>query len=377
MIESSNTQDPVESTGAEAASAAERTLETQETANPLAPSPDKPAAAPEKELTIQEKILALKKPAEKSDAPVDPEKPDAVAAPEVPAFTPNLKYKAFGKEKEIEEFWRPLIKDADSEKKVKELFTRADAFEDVKSRADSAAVEHQKTLQQFTALDRDVRRVTKFLNNGDLDNFFASVRLSDDMLLQHLQRKAELAKLSPIQQQQYQRDVNTRAESLLQQEQYDELQNNYASTTVQARTMALDMVMMRPEIQSVASAWDSKMGMGSFRNLIVQEGASQWHATKKDLPPEEVVGLVLQKFGKLVETAPQAQAPQQQVAQPVVPQAPQAQAPVVVQGKPVIPSINGRGTSPVKQAPKSLDDLRRLGKEKLQQERDAYESASF
>lgn len=360
MIESSNTQEPVESTGTDAASAVESTQEaTVETPEPQA------ALAPSetaKETTLKEKILA-KKTETPAAAATPAAKPDAggTAAPGAAAvkpYEPNWKYKAFGKEKEVDEFWRPLVKDAESEKKVKEIFTRADAFDDMKGRYENMSTEHQKVLTQYTALDRDVRRVTKFLNSGDYDNFFSSLRISDDMLLQHLQRKAELAKLSPAQQQAYQQGVQARAENLMQQESFEELQTNYANQRALARGMQLDMVLTRPEVNSVASAVDSKLGLGAFRNLVIEEGAKHYHSTKQDLPAEHAVDLVLKKFGKLFE-APASQA---SVAPQAAAQAPQAQT-TVVQGKPVIPNVNGRGTSPVKQAPKSLDDLRKMAKQ--------------
>lgn len=364
-MESSNTLEPVETTGAEAASAAEQsTPEVNENHENLQPIPEDKVEKPEvpkPEATLKEKVEALKKP----EAAAPAEKTAAPGTPASPAYTPNFKYKAFGKEKELDPFWQPLVKDAESEKKVKELFTRADAFDDMKGRYETTSIEHQKVLQQFTALDRDVKRVTKFLNSGDYDNFFSSLRISDDMLLQHLQRKAEIAKLSPLQQQAYQQGVQARAENLMQQESMEDLQNNYTQQRVLARTMQLDGVLMRPEVSNAASAWDSKMGLGSFRQLVIQEGANHYLTTKQDLPAENVVDLVLKKFGKLIEGTQSPQA----VQAPGTPAAPQAPgAPVVVQGKPVIPNVNGRGTSPVKQAPKSLDDLRKLGKQLRAQE---------
>jgi hypothetical protein len=374
VIETSNSQEPVVSTEPVAASAAE-TTQNEVTVETQAPETELAPKEMLKEPSLKEKILA-----KKTDTPAPPDdtargedgkfkaKETAVvpAAGDAaaPKYEPNFKYKAFGKEKEVDEFWKPLIKDAESEKKVKEVFTRADAFDDMKGRYETASVEHQKVLTQYTALDRDVRRVTKFLNSGDLDNFFSSLRVSDDMLLQHLQRKAEIAKLSPMQQQAYQQGIQARAENLIQQETMEELQSNYTNQRVQARTMQLDMVMMRPEVQTAASGWDQKMGLGAFRQLVIDEAVKHYYSTKQDLPAENAVALVLQKFGKLLEQpAPQAPVVQTPATAAAPAQAaPQAPQTTVVQGKPVIPNVNGRGTSPVKQAPKSLADLRKMAK---------------
>lgn len=381
-MQSSDIADPVESTEAAAASPAEQTLETPEQTAPEAELT--PKEVPAAEQSLKEKILArktddrgadgrFKMNEEVADKLAAKEKPaDDAAAPADPAqpkFEPNFKYKAFGKERELDEMFRPLVKDAESEKRVKDVFTRADAFDEMKGRYETASQEHQKVLQQFTGLDRDVRRVTKFLNTGDYDNFFQSLRISDDMLLQHLQKKAEIARLSPLQQQAYEQGINARAQVYDQQEQYEQMQTNFATQRVQHRQMQLDMALSRPEVTGAANTWDQKMGTGAFRNLVIQEAQNVYHASKQDLSAEDAVQLVLNKFGKLLEQpAPQAPIAQAQAPQAAAQPASQTQGTVVVQGKPVIPNVNGRGTSPVKQAPKSLADLRKMAADLRAQE---------
>lgn len=169
----------------------------------------------------------------------------------------------------------------------------------------------------------------------------------------------------PAQKQQYQQQVDQRAQMLTQQEQYENLQQSYSTQAVQARAMQLDMVLSRPDVSGVASAWDSKSGeIGSFRDLVIQEATSLSILHKQDISAEQAVNIVLQKFGKLVQQpAPQAPVVAPQAPAPTPEAAPQAPAQPVVVAKPVIPIMNGKGTSPVKQVPKSLDDLKRMGKE--------------
>lgn len=389
-IETSQTQDPVDVTGTEAASSVEHVNETRDNnANDATPEANAPTEA-EETLAEKMKAAAAKKGGDKGvDVPAEgkEEKPgdkpqDAVkdvVQNEPPKYEPNFKYKAFGKEKELDPFFRDLVKDPESERKVKEVFTRADAFDDMKGRYEAASIEGQKTLQQFTALDRDVRRVTSFLNSGDTDNFFRALNIPDSMLLEHLQRKAEIQQLSPDQQRAYNQGIDARAQNLYAQETYEQLKQNYATQQVEYRQMQLDSVLLRPEVNSAASAWDQKMGLGAFRNLVIEEGANVVHATGQDLPAEMVVQRVLQKYGKLLQSEAPQPAPQNsqpQASPQPQPSAPQAPQTVVVQGKPVIPNVNGRGTSPVKQAPKSLDELRKLGAQARMAEAQ-YQEANF
>lgn len=280
------------------------------------------------------------------------------AAEQKPAFTPNFKYKAFQKEKEIEEFWRPLIKDADSEKKVKDLFTRAEAFDDLKARFDGTSQEFSRVFNEYQALDNDVRKVTTFLNKGDFDNFFDSIGVSHDKIFEWVAEKLEQENLAPEQKR------ALRAQQQERQRLYDLEQENRSldeqsqMQASQARGVQLDMILSRPEVAQAASAWDSRMGtIGAFRDLVIEEGQKAWHMQKQDLSVEQAVQLVMTKYGKLIDAGvvtPQAS------AQPAAQAQSQSQP---AAAKPVIPAVQGRGTSPVKKSPKSIDDLRQMAKE--------------
>jgi hypothetical protein len=275
-----------------------------------------------------------------------------------PDFQPNWKYKAFGKEKEIDEMWRPLIKDADSEKKVKDVFTRADAFEDMKSRYEGTSNEFQGLLSEYQALDKDVKKVMTFRNNRDFDNFFQSLRISDQEVFDWVKKKIDLHEQSPDAVKAAQMQAQERQRIYEMSQENESLQQRYQTQAVQARNMQLDMVLSRQDVSSAASRFDEKSGrIGAFRDLVIDEARNYYFATGgdnggKDLSAEEATQMVMQKFGKLLE-GPQAPAEAPPIAAPT----PQVQA------KPVIPAINGRGTSPVKKAPKSLDDLKNLYKE--------------
>lgn len=379
-MESSNTPDITADVTIEAASPVESSAPeiTRDSQSDVMPS-----APPEKELSLKDKILAQKEknkqPAEAAspDDEIVPEKtetPPAVVpaegqapAPATPQFQPNYKFKAFGKEKEIPEMFRSVIKDENSERQVREVFTRAEAFDDMKARFEHSSREGQHVLNEFTALDRDVRRVTGFLAKGDIDNFLKSVRLSDNDLIKYLQTKAQYMQ-DPQLSQQYQNQVQQREELYNRNEQYQNLQTSYSNQAVQARTMQLDNILSRQDVSSVASQWDTQTGeIGAFRNLVIGEAASYYALHKQDLSAEQAVNVALQKFGRLIPKAsPQAVAPGQAAPAAMNPQAPAPQAPqapVVVAPKPAIPTLQGKGTSPVKQVPKSLDDLKRMGKE--------------
>lgn len=351
----SNSSEPV---GAETAGAAASGPETS--AQPISQAQDISAtSAPEvsglESLKEKAKKLSKSEPAATTEALAA----NASQEPPKPVFQPNWKYKAFGKEKEIEEMWRPLIKDADSEKKVKDIFTRADAFDDLKARFDGTSREHQELMSEYNALDRDVKKVMTFRNNGDLDNFFKALRIPKQDVFAWVKKELDLSEQSPEAARLAEMQANERQKLYEMSQENEMLQQRYQTQAVQARTMQLDMVLSRSDVSSVASRYDETQGrIGAFRDLVIEEARNHYYATGgdnggRDLSAEEATQMVMQKFGKLLEQRPQAA---QGAIQAGAPQ-PQAQA------KPVIPVVNGRGTSPVKKMPKSLDDLRALYKE--------------
>jgi len=316
---------PVQNTVTEASAPAESTQQAAKTPAAAAPS----AGAPD--LT--------------APAPVVP-----------PAYQPNFKYKTFGKEKELDPFWRDLIKDQDSEKKVKDVHTRAEAFDDLKVRHESTQAEFQQLVSEFTALDKDVKRVMKFRNDGDLDNFFMSLKIPQEQIFKWVEQKLSLQNLPPEQRQALESQALERQQRYDLEQEKEELAQQYQTQAVQARTMQLDMTLARPEVASVASAVDARMGtLGYFRDLVIREAQYAWHSSGQDISAEQATNLVMQKYGKLFmdQQAPQAPTAPAAAAQPL----PQ------VAGKPVIPSVQGKGTSPIKKSPRSIDDLRAMKKE--------------
>ena len=341
---SSNTSDPaIQPADASAASASEK-VETQG-------GGDTPNVPSIENLKSQAKKAIETDPAASAVVPATAD--SAVQAPAAAsAYSPNFKYKAFGKDYEIEEFWRPLIKDAESEKMVKDIFTRTHAFDDLKSKSDVTQREFHNLLEDHQALDKDVRRVMTFFKNKDFGNAFAALRISREDIFDYVQRELDHMNLPPEQRRQIETQSQER-QRLYEMEQANEhLQQQYQQQSVQARNVQLDMVLSRPDVANTASVIDQRLGhIGAFRDLVIEEAQKVYYSTGQDISAEQAANLVLQKYGKLVAVEDaRAQVPMQAP----VPQ---------VQAKPVIPSVQGRGTSPVKKVPKSLEDLKALAKE--------------
>lgn len=287
------------------------------------------------------------------------------AAPVVPAgYTPNYKYKAAMQEKELDPFWHALIKDQDSEKKVKEVFTKVEAFDYLKNKHEGITQNFQTLKEDYDSQSALVTKVTGAIQKGDLDSAFRNIGLTDDQIIRWAAKRVDylqmMNQLPPEQKAAIEQHQQAAYQNQEYQDQLQHMQSQVEAQATQARGLQLDMIMSRPEINQAASFWDSKMGqVGAFRDLVIEEGQKAFAFEQQDLSAEQAAQRVLAKFGRFIDAqgnvASQAQVPTQaQVIQP---------SPAGGQ-KPIIPAINGTSKTPIKKQFKSIDDIKKYNQER-------------
>jgi len=320
-------------------------------------APEETSSAPSLD-GLKKKAKEFKDAESFSAKPVEDKLSAAATPAEAEAYKANYKYKAALQEKEIEEFWRPLIKDADSEKRIKEALTKLDGFDAVKESRESVLQQYDSLHNDYQEQSQLVSRVTSAVERKDLSSVFRQLGVSSQDIFNWTHQQLQVMELPPDQRQALQEAEAARNKNFEMEEQMSQFQRMYEDQAVQARTMQLDFMLSRPEVQSASNAWDNSMGQpGSFRDLVIQEAQTAYYQENTDLSAEQAVQRVMQKFGKVLNltTLGQQSAPQAQTQMQINPQVPQA--------KPVIPSVSGKGTTPIKKVPRSIADLKKLAKE--------------
>jgi len=277
------------------------------------------------------------------------------ASAEVPAFTPNLKFKAADKEHEFEPWAKEVIKDAETEKKIRELHEKAYGLDSIKQHRDSIKEQFGYLSSEHQNLQGMVNQVLDLRDKGDLKSFFESFKIDDDAILKYALKVAELREdPKALAAYEAQRHESQRAYALEQEN--STYRSQLENLGIQQRTFELDLVMQKPDISAVAAAYDEKVGRpGAFKAEVVNRGAFHAMTSKKDLPAEQVAREVASMLGWNMQDQ-QAGNESGVMSSPAAPASPAAK-------KPVIPNISGRGTSPVQKVPKSLEDLKRMGRE--------------
>jgi hypothetical protein len=293
-----------------------------------------------------------------TDAPTDSPDSTEPAAQVAPEYKPDYKLKVYDEEKELDDpFLKNLIKDADSEKKVKEIAQKYLGFDTVKQRHDKTKNDFGQYYQTTQPKAEVYDQYSKLQQKGDLEGIFEFLKIPDEAIFRYAVQKAEQANLSPEQRQaiQYQRQISNQKNYL--EEQNQQLQQTQSQQLSQFRAQELNWVMARPEVSSVAQAFDTRNGKGSFQNLVRDKGLAHYAATngREDLTAEQAVTEVIKLIGGFVTPTSQG-AP--------TPGAPAGQALIQQNGAPpIIPNVTGRGTSPVKKQVRSIADLKQKAQE--------------
>lgn len=342
----------------------EQNNETPTTEAPIdsAPAIETPAVPAEAAASPATKPVGIAALPTKPNAqvPAAPLSPEAQVASAPIAFTPNFKFKSFGKEFEIDEMFRGLIKDTETETKVKSFFERAYGVDTMKSINQKVKEEFSQFKQETAQRDKALETVSGYIQKGDMQSFVEALKIPEDMVIQWAIDRVQYRQLSPDQKAQIDAQHNVRHQAMTLEQQNQNLTERLQQESARARTTELDYELSNPQVKAIADAFDAKVNKpGAFKNLVIREGVVHWQTSQRDLPAKQAIQEVLSNYGM--------SSPQQNLPQFGTPAAAGANpAPVTTQqNKPTLPNIRGSGTSPVRRVPKTLADLKKIAAQKL------------
>ena len=260
-----------------------------------------------------------------------------------PVYNPNFKFKVHDKEHEFDEWIRSSVKDADTEKKAKELYEKAYGLDFVKPKYESANKEREELRQAYNTLHTDVAQAMEYKNKGDFETFFKKVGLTDEQVAQYIIDKANRQNLPPDQKRVYDElDSKKRAE-IEHSRQIATYEQRWMQMATQARAAELDSVLARNDVNQTVQKYDSINGHGAFRNFVAEYGVMHHTRFGEDPSAQDAVSAVMKRLGDAY-ISQQASAPSQGSEKPL----------------PIIPNVSGKNLSPIRKTPKSVEDLRKM-----------------
>jgi hypothetical protein len=268
-----------------------------------------------------------------------------------PAWTPDWKFKAAGKEHEIPETYRGLAKDQNSLDEIKRLHEKAygvDALVQSRDTLKRQYAELQPRLQEYENVTKSIEKLEFFVQNKDFDSFFQALGIPDKAIIGWIQEKIDLQGAAPEVRAQYEKSRQLTSQQWEQQQELsrykataEEYEQHKAYQTVETSVTQL--------AGDIAQSYDSKMGQGAFVDFVINKGIQLTQAFGREPSLEQVIEIAKSELSKLG------------VYQP--PQAVQSQASVgttttsAPKQKPTIPIVPAGGQSPIKQPIKSMKDL--------------------
>ncbi len=249
----------------------------------------------------------------------------------------------------MDEFFRTLIKDSESEEKVRKTLQKAEAFESQTQRHEKLKQDHDSLSTRFTGIDKSLKQLSKHLNEDDLESFCSALKIDDQKILRYAQRLLQRMEMDPNQRAEQDRIRNDRLRAHQLEEQNQQLQTDFSKQQAEAGLLQTEMLLSRPEYAQVAQSFDNHVKRdGAFFEEVCKQGMIAHKMTGKVLTPEEAVQAALNVWGPFLNQAPpQAQVQQQQQIQRQQP-------------PPTLPNISGRASSPIKQPVRSIADLKKL-----------------
>jgi len=279
------------------------------------------------------------------------------------SYKPNVKFKAGvyntetktfeQKEHDIDPAFHSLMKDAESEKKVRELHEKAYGLDGVKARLIETRGQLQESEKLSAGYKNAIEGARKIYRSAvesgnmlKLDGFFERLKIPKEVVLNYALAHAKLHEMPEAQRTAILATMQAEQRADALEEQNSQFASDAEHSQQQILQTQFDSMMARPEIASLEQAFDAKFGReGLLQDEIIRFGEHAFVKEKKVLGPEQVLKRVLEYYNYQAPTP--GQAPTQQSASAAVPPAAPGTKPVVKRTTQTIPNLQGRSTSPV------------------------------
>lgn len=278
-----------------------------------------------------------------------------------PTYTPDFKVISYDKEFEIPEDFRSFIKDAESEKKAKEIFGKYYSFDTLKERNAKLRESFTETDTKFKSIVDEVKDLYNFIDKQDFDNVLSKLKIDEKSLMEWMYKKLSLNDLPKDQQELYNKNreyqqqlYQLEKEKLAREQQLQEFQTMEQQQKINQVHQTLDNLISAQNVADIAKNFDLRVGQpGAFKQEVIYRADMHEKMTGESWSPEEAVQQTLKIHA--FNAQPKAETKQFNKG--------------AVEQKPTLPNIAGPATSPASQKIKTLDDLKNLKNKVIQQAR--------
>lgn len=274
--------------------------------------------------------------------------PEATA--EAPAYSPNYSYTVMDQQLEIPEQFRPIIKDADTEKLVREIFEKAEGLNYVKPKYETLKGEYEALKNQFDPVHKDLTLLGQLLQNKDLGAFFGAFQLTDEDVIKYAIDRMEYFQLPPEKRQAMDAQRQQGLEYYRLKQENEQFKQMQSQAELSSTYNELKSTLSSPHISPLVESFNARAGQpDAFEKAVISHAQAHFAMYKQDLSVPQAVESFVRTFGLAGQASqlPTQNAGAQVGANPV-------------ERKATLPKSGSGSMSPVKEKVKSLADLRKL-----------------
>jgi hypothetical protein len=273
----------------------------------------------------------------------------SLAQPVVEEFSPNYKYKAYGKEFEMDEWARPLL-NKDTQPHLTKLFEKAGGFEPLKERYSQVEQEVGKYKTAYSALDGARNQIVQDIQKGNLGNVFKTLGLNDQQIREFVKQQLTYESLPDHERRRIDNENHIRQQAELYQQQLQQQQEYSQSLAMQKHELELQTTFANPKFANLISSYNQRMGNEeAFRDAVDKVGNYEWTINGRSITPAEAVEGAIRMLGLQAESLNPGMGNGAPVGGQGLPQSKPQPKPIIVP--------NGSSGSPVKKRPMSIADL--------------------
>lgn len=297
------------------------------------------------------------------DASAPPPKPDPNSSPEeqaaaaaaVEAYKANLTYEVSKQKKQFDEVFKDVIKNEAQEKKLRELYEKADGLEIVKQSRDTFKQRYEEVARTWEPVAKDLQALGKFMQADDYDSVFKMLNIPEQKLVDWVAQKIQYNQMSPEERARVDNLRRVRGENYKKESEVETLRQTLEQTEVQHLSFQIDMLKETQKFADAAAAFDERVGKpGSFEEKLFDMGEFlSLRNGGKTVPPKQVFEYLVKEYGLEGAAATPAPPPQEKIVVTTPPVE-----------KPTVTNIKGSKTAtPVKRQFRSIEDLQNYQKE--------------
>jgi hypothetical protein len=272
---------------------------------------------------------------------------------EAPAYEPNLKFKVYDQELEVDEIFRPLVTSKEAEEKVKDYLTKAHGLDVMKEKYGKTKERLSEYETKTKTAEQAFKQIASMRDANLLGPLFDNLGIKKENVLELVKTWVQAETLPAHEQQRIAREQELAYQNYAYQQQMENQQQFMVTQAVISRQQELDGNLSTPEVSQFAQAYDARVGrVGAFKEEVVRRGQLAYHTQGVDLSARDAIHSTIDAYKAFVVSG---QTNTNQTAMNVPYGQPTNQAP-----KPSLPTSRTSGAGPVKKNITSIQDLRNL-----------------